>query len=92
MTYHTALQLWHIIKIVRFIRPWFAVGENTYTDGEFEQWKVACGLETTQLASVGVYHYRSTDNTHQLGTCSVIVQAGSRVRHHDCISIAVIQN
>lgn len=54
-------------------------GEGSYMDDELEQLKVACGLETAQLGSVGVYHFRVSDSPNNISTCSVISNGGPRV-------------
>ncbi|ELT90741.1 hypothetical protein CAPTEDRAFT_219540 [Capitella teleta] len=53
-------------------------GEGSYMDDELEQLKVACGLETAQLGSVGVYHFRVSDSPNNISTCSVISNGGPR--------------
>ncbi len=42
--------------------------------------KTTIGIDSVQLASIGVYHYRLSDSTTGLSTCSIIANSGPRVR------------
>jgi len=48
-------------------------------DEDLELLKVAAGLETVQLGSIGVYHYRLSDSARNVSTCSIISKPGPRV-------------
>ena len=56
------------------------LGEGSYMDEDLELLKVAAGLETVQLGSIGVYHYRLSDSARNVSTCSIISKPGPRVR------------
>ena len=61
------------------------LGEGSYMDEDLELLKVAAGLETVQLGSIGVYHYRLSDSARNVSTCSIISKPGPRVRYHKVI-------
>ena len=48
-------------------------------DEDLELLKVAAGLETVQLGSIGVYHYRLSDSARNVSTCSIVSKPGPRV-------------
>ena len=43
-----------------------------------ENWKVGSGIETAMPTNVGVYHFKTTSDTEQINTCSLVVQGGAR--------------
>ena len=49
-------------------------------DEHIERLKTTIGIDTVQLGSIGVYHYRLSDTTSGLSTCSIIANSGPRVR------------
>ena len=56
-----------------------ASGEGSYMDEDLENLKVSTGLDTVQLGSIGVYHYRVSDSPSNISTVSIIVNGGPKV-------------
>ena len=48
-------------------------------DEQVERQKTTIGIDTVQLGSIGVYHYRLNGLNTGLSTCSVIANSGPRV-------------
>ena len=53
-------------------------------DEHVERLKTTIGIDTVQLGSIGVYHYRLSDSTTGLSTCSIIANSGPRVTTSQC--------
>ncbi len=60
-------------------------GEGSYMDEQVERQKTTIGIDTVQLGSIGVYHYRLNGLNTGLSTCSVIANSGPRVSNLDFI-------
>ena len=81
----TTYEFLHALHTNNIENKTLLLGEGSYMDEDLELLKVAAGLETVQLGSIGVYHYRLSDSARNVSTCSIISKPGPRVRYHKVI-------